>query len=210
MSRQSAIRVFAMVAGALTAGSVGAGTIVGSDHDFSSTGWAGGEICVACHAPHNNQNAQGELLWNHDPTMASFTVYDSNSMSTTPGQPAGTSKLCLSCHDGTVALDSFGGGPGTTISGTITGGANFGTDLSNDHPISFPYPADPAAEELAATNTIVTFGDGSSGTISDMLDGGSVQCQSCHDVHNTRTAAGTELLLIDNNGSGLCLTCHTK
>ncbi len=192
----------------LAAGAAFGGTITGSEHDFSTDGWNGtGEICIVCHAAHNNLNASGSMLWNHTTTTASFTVYTSPSFGATASQPAGTSKLCLSCHDGTVALDSFGGATGNT---NISGGALVGTDLSNDHPISFPYSTtDP---ELAATTTVVTFGDGSTGTIADvMLEGGTtVQCQSCHDVHNTRTAADTPLLLVDNDGSALCLTCHTK
>jgi len=42
-----------------------------------------------------------------------------------------------------------------------------------------------------------------------MLSGGdSVECSSCHDVHNG-TGFGA-LLKVDNAGSQLCLTCHTK
>ena len=41
-----------------------AGTITGSAHDFSGDGWSGGEVCKTCHAPHNNLNAAGSLLWN--------------------------------------------------------------------------------------------------------------------------------------------------
>jgi len=59
-------------------------------------------------------------------------------MDSTPGQPDGVSKLCLSCHDGTVALDSYGGVNGSTI---ITGSALLGTDLSTSHPISMKYDA---------------------------------------------------------------------
>ena len=199
-----------LAAGLALAGTTAmAGTIVGSEHDFSADGWSGGEICLACHAPHNNQNATGELLWNHDITTASFTLYGSTTLDATPGEPAGTSKLCLSCHDGTLALDSFGGGAGTA--GSITGGANFGTDLSNDHPISIAYD-DVADGELKAPTTTVTIGDAAkSGTIAALLlNGGKVECESCHDVHNTDTIGGTQLLKMDTADSALCLACHVK
>lgn len=187
------------------------GTIVGSKHDFKGTTWGGGEVCKACHAPHNNVATTG-LLWNHKATTATYTLYSSTSMQGTPTQLAGTSKLCMSCHDGTVGVDSFGGADTTNYMGTAgygTTAANFGTNLANDHPVSFTYTT--TNEELAATTTSVTFGDGSTGTIADMLDGGTqVECMSCHDVHNTKAAASTKLLLKSNANSGLCLTCHTK
>ena len=190
------------------------GTITGSKHDFSALGWSGGEICIACHAPHNNLSTSG-LLWNHTATSATYTLYSSSSLDATVGQPGATSisKLCLSCHDGTVAPDSFGGATG---SATIAASANFGTNLANDHPIGFTYDAalvtlDPG---LKATTTTVTIGSGGStktGTIAALLlTGNQMECSSCHDVHNTFTAGTTGLLKISNAASALCLTCHTK
>ena len=58
-------------------------------------------------------------------------------MQHSPGQPDGVSLLCLSCHDGTVALDAYGGDPGNA--GTIGDQFDLGTDLNNDHPISIVY-----------------------------------------------------------------------
>ena len=115
--------------------------ISGTDHDFSSRGWGSTEICVFCHAPHNtNTSVAGAPLWNHAVTGATFTMYSSSSLKATmPGQPAGVSKLCLSCHDGVTALDSFG--TRTPTAGPITGIANIGTNLGNDHPIGFAYNA---------------------------------------------------------------------
>jgi predicted CXXCH cytochrome family protein len=182
--------------------------IADSDHNFNGLNWnPTGEICIVCHAAHNNLSQATELLWNHTESTAEYTVYSSptfNQVAANP--PSGSSKLCLSCHDGTVALDSFGGNTGTTI---IGGGANFGTDLGNDHPISFPYVVG-VGEELHATTTAVTFGDGSTGTIADMLFGTAVECSSCHDVHNTKSGTNSTLLLVDNDSSALCLTCHNK
>ena len=206
-SRMKVLGAFA-AACMLTAPVAFGGTITGSAHDFSTQTWGGGQICLACHAPHNNLSTTG-LLWNHTESTATYTVYASPTMSSTPTQPAGTSKLCMSCHDGTIAVDSYGGATGGTLITSIDPNLSFGTSLGNDHPISFPYVTT-GGEEVYPTTTAVTFGDGSTGTIADMLDAGSVQCQSCHDVHNTKAAANTPLLLKANTNSALCLTCHTK
>ena len=37
-----------------------------------------------------------------------------------------------------------------------------------------------------------------------------MECASCHDVHNTASASNQNLLLISNTASALCLTCHNK
>jgi len=204
----------ALVATVISSAPAEAGTIVGSAHDFSSTGWTGGQICVACHTPHNaSTTVTNAPLWNHATTTTTFALYTSPTLDSTVGQPDGTSKLCLSCHDGTVALDSFGGTTGSTF---MTGSALLGTSLANDHPVSmlFDTALSTADGALAdpATQT-VTIGTGSqtrTGTIAAvMLRANKVQCASCHDVHNTFTN-GPRLLVKSNAASALCLTCHVK
>jgi hypothetical protein len=189
--------------------------ITGSAHDFSANGWSNGQICVACHAPHNNNNLAGSLLWNHALTAAGFTLYTSPTLNAVAGQPTGVSKLCLSCHDGTVAIDSFGGATGINFVG---GAAKVGPDLSNDHPISITYDAalvtaDGGLKAIASTANIGP-GGAKTGTIdSNLLNGGKIECSSCHDVHNTNVAnatPGTDMLKITSAGSALCLTCHNK
>jgi len=191
----------------LVAGFAGA-QITGSEHDFSGQGWGTTEICQPCHTPHNASTALPVVLWNHAVTSATYTLYSSPTMNATTGQPGGVSKACLSCHDGTVALDSFGGSTGSTF---ISGPANFGTDLSNDHPVSFTYNNALATAD-GGLHPPTTEASGLGGTIAaDMLFGlGSdqVECASCHDVHN---AANLQSLLLKSNaGSALCLTCHAK
>jgi len=202
----------------LMAGTASAGTINGSAHDFSNIN-ADGQICVNCHTPHNADTATADApLWNHDVTQATFTLYTSPTLNATPNQPTGASKLCLSCHDGTVAVDSFGGRAGTDF--ILSGeGAYIGTDLSNDHPISITYDsalatADPGLNDPAATS--VTIGQGgdktSTGSVSAiMLRNGILQCSSCHDVHNNFVPVGEEfLLVVTKANSDLCFTCHNK
>ncbi len=90
----------------------------------------------------------------------------------------------------------------------MTGNALVGTDLSNDHPVSFTYDGALALADLGLfdpTNTQSGLG----GTITaTMLQGGKVQCASCHDVHNSANLPN--LLLKSNAASALCLTCHDK
>lgn len=187
--------------------------IAGSGHDFSGFGWSGGEICLPCHTPHNAKLPPDDLvpLWNHDVTASVFTVYSSptGTLDAGPlGQPAGVSKACLSCHDGTVGLDAYGTNVPVPV---IIGGAfNLGANLSNDHPISFTFNTalatadgelfDPSAQASGLGGTIQN----------DMLFADQMECASCHDVHNTVCPACASLLVKDNAGSALCLTCHNK
>lgn len=187
---------------------LGAQSIVGSAHDFSDDVWnTSGQICLVCHTPHNaDVSVSNAPLWNHETTSATFTTYSSATMDATTGQPDASSKLCLSCHDGTVAVDNYGSQTGGTH--IIGGTANIGTALSDDHPISITYDAALASADLGLFNPTTT-NSGLGGTISaDMLIGNQVQCASCHDVHNG--SGISSLLRKSNNASALCLTCHNK
>ena len=187
---------------ALSAGSTRA-DIRGSAHDFSTQAWSAGQVCLVCHAPHNSQSTLVPL-WNRRTTQATFTMYGSPTFSAAPGQPGGASKACLSCHDGTVALDNFGG----FVGGKNTAGLVLGTDLRGSHPISFTYDSTLSTKDHGLYDpTTQNSGVGSTIHI-DLLHEGKVECTSCHNVHNE---SGTDFLLVKSNaGSALCLTCHNK
>jgi len=194
-------------------------SVAGLPHNFSSQTWnpiqagtnnqMGGQICQPCHTPHNGNNSMiaNAPLWNHAFTTASYNVYTGYEFATkgnVAGQPDGTSKLCLSCHDGSVALGSFGAQIGTTgTMATYNGGqASLDVDLSNDHPISFVY--DSTKGGVYAPTHVYT----GTKTVSGMLDaGGKMQCTSCHGPHANKTGYQ---LSISNQGSALCLACHKK
>ena len=185
-------------------------TIVGSAHDFHLQSWnTSGEICKVCHTPHNaDVSVLNAPLWNHQLSIATYTTYSSATMNAVVGQPDGSSKLCLSCHDGTVALENFGGI--TTGTHTMTGASLVGTNLNNDHPVSFTYDAALAALDPGLWNPN-TQPSGLGGTITaNLLIGGKMQCSSCHDVHNSATGNLPSLLVKSNAASALCLTCHNK
>ncbi|MEN8118799.1 MAG: cytochrome c3 family protein [Bacteroidota bacterium] len=187
------------------------GQIIGSGHDFSGNAWANNRICIVCHTPHNGTAMANAPLWNRElSATATYTMYSSLTFdgAASAVDPIATSssnsRLCLSCHDGTVALENFGGvTTGTTF---ITGSANIGTDLSNDHPISFTYDdalstTDPGLWQPSTTAAL-------GGTIqSEMLFGDQLECASCHNVHDNTNGF---FLRMDNTGSALCLTCHNK
>lgn len=188
----------------LLAAQPGIAQITGTPHDFSSRGWGSTQICIFCHTPHNAATGLSAPLWNHAVTTATYTLYNSSVSSTfnaTTSQPAGVSKLCLSCHDGTVAIDSFGGRTGTT---NMTGAANLGTNLANDHPVSFAYNA---ALATADGGGLVTPASASSVVPGIPLFSGNLECASCHNVHSN---TNSPFLRASNAASALCLRCHIK
>ncbi|MFQ6614264.1 MAG: hypothetical protein ACE5D1_05415 [Fidelibacterota bacterium] len=83
-------------------------SIIETKHNLSVSGTgpltATGEtqICIFCHASHNG--TPEAPLWNRSVTNTTYTMYGSPSMNATSQQPGVTSRLCLGCHDGTVAL----------------------------------------------------------------------------------------------------------
>lgn len=185
-------------------------TIQGSAHDFSSLD-PNQRLCVFCHTPHNADTSVTDApLWNHAVTNKTFQLYNSPTMDAVTAQPTGASRLCLSCHDGTVAVDSYGGKSGVIrLGGKLAIGAD---ELTNDHPISFIYDDALAAidGELFAPSSAPS---GLGSTIAqNLLFNNSLECASCHDVHNGGAAASVNdhLLVITQAQSRLCLTCHNK
>jgi predicted CXXCH cytochrome family protein len=162
------------------------------------------QSCVFCHAPHNASPVAP--LWNRNNPGASYTPYTSSTSIARPGQPTGASLNCLSCHDGTIALgDVLNRSTRIGMAGGVTtmpaGSSKLGTDLSDDHPISFAYTATLAASrgELANPATL---------TGKVKLDaGGQLQCTSCHDPHDDTNG---KFLVVSNQASALCQTCHIK
>jgi predicted CXXCH cytochrome family protein len=76
-----------------------------------------------------------------------------------------------------------------------------GTDLSDDHPISFEYSPDIAVEngELAMPGSI--------DSALRLDQNGQLQCTTCHDAHDSPFS---KLLRMPNIGSQLCVECHQE
>ena len=210
------------VAGLFTAG-IASADITSSAHDFRTSGMFGTqanpEICVVCHAPHNNDNAAGDLLWNKATnTAGDYTVYDSPTLDKTAQAPGAVSILCLGCHDGTIAVDAYGAeatGTGQFTIGNVAATqwtvAAFDQDMSNDHPIGITYDnaSDPELNDPSVADAL-NFGNGATGSINDILFNGVVECGTCHDVHATRSGPNASLLVVNNGNSAFCLECHNK
>jgi predicted CXXCH cytochrome family protein len=159
------------------------------------------EICVFCHTPHNSSPAAP--LWNQTMSGATYIPYTSTTMVATAGVPSGSSKLCMSCHDGTVAI-------GSTINrgqivmqgltgGKLTGPSSLGTSLSDDHPISF----------VPVTGTPIVNPGPASPVKLDL--NGQIQCRTCHDPHQMDIdPIAKKFLVASNSSSALCITCHRQ
>lgn len=192
----------------LAASLVHAETIVNSKHNLSVSGpgtvRAGKEsqVCIFCHTPHNATTEAP--LWNRYGSGATYTPYISTTTKALIGQPTGSSKLCLSCHDGTVALGKVRSRVEEIafIKGNVRmprGRSMIGTDLSDDHPISFRFDNDLAKRNgsLYSPDTLID-----SVHLDEQQE---VQCTSCHDAHDDKFG---KFLVKDNSGSALCITCH--
>jgi len=133
-----------------------------------------------------------------------------------------TSLLCLSCHDGSIAINSYGNSsqPATAQSsggGPIGLGYQIGLDnnLQNHHPIGFDYDA--VSSATGGPDTEIRSADvaqlGGAGTVRAHLygPGGNthMECTTCHSTHNTGNT-GESLLWRSDKNSRLCLTCHIK
>ena len=200
--------------------------ILNTPHNLSATGPGNvtanteSQVCVFCHTPHGATNSPGAPLWNRALSQETYTTYSSSSLDaeTIAGQlaqPAGSSKLCLSCHDGTLAISSVnvltgqvdatipitGAGAGDTMpagQGVLTGFTrNLGTDLSNDHPISLTFDttlavADGELLDPAVTPHIAIRQPGVRPPVPLENTGpggaGQVQCATCHDPHVVDTS----------------------
>jgi len=185
-----------------------ASSIINSKHNLSASGpgairaVAEQEVCIFCHTPHNAAPIQP--LWNRNVPVNVYTPYASSSLQARPGQPTGSSKLCLSCHDGTIAVGSvLSRSQPIAMAGGITtlppGQGNLGTDLSDDHPVSFRYDATLSAQDPKIKSP-------SQLPPAVKLDRNQeLQCTSCHDPHND---ANGKFLVMNNANSQLCNACH--
>jgi predicted CXXCH cytochrome family protein len=196
-------------------------------------------ICIYCHAPHNTLKpadaAANQILyvplWNHEVTTQTYKMYnagtevpnDVNHQSQAAAellggkQPGGVSRLCLSCHDGSISTNSYGFAPAIEVRGSkkiagvaLIGGINGASeyDLSNHHPIGFNY-ADAKSHDNELAETTVQLGANADVTIGSLLWNGNMECTTCHDVHNTKNT-GEKFLWKSDSGSALCGTCHLK
>jgi len=203
------------------AGAARVADIRNTKHNLSAVGTGAvkatseNQVCVFCHTPHGAESIPNAPIWNRKLSAATYTVdntYSSSSMEASAAElaagPGGSSRLCLSCHDGTMAIGSvnvLNGQANVSIplTGTATGGLmpttgsttgftrNLGVDLKNDHPISFTYDSTLATNdgELRAPDGALVGTRSPAVKPTLPLQDGKVQCTTCHDPHVRETDA---------------------
>lgn len=189
--------------------------VAGGPHDLTSTanklgayGTAavGTTPCQFCHTPHGaNTSATFATapLWNRSALAVSFTMYDGTKLTagnTVDAVPAAASMTCLTCHEGSATLGTVY----STTSNLLSGGTNaqiinsgmmrVGTNLNDDHPVSFLYPIAGVALKFPAGTTSAVAGF--------PLYNSKMECATCHDPHIT----GANFLRA--TAATLCGLCH--
>ncbi len=135
----------------------------GSPANFSP---ATGEICVFCHTPHGGDASAAVPIWNRfisaPPTYTRYSDLGTSTFDAAEAPIGSVTLGCLSCHDGTQAIDALLNAPGSgnytnpeegilppligfagddQVGGKLKAGIvqNLGIDLRNDHPVSMQY-----------------------------------------------------------------------
>lgn len=183
-------------------------TVVNSKHDLSTFGPGPARaldesrVCIFCHTPHNS--SPEAPLWNRYNPTTHYRIYRSRTTDARIDQPGPSSKRCLSCHDGSIAL-------GLTLSRLATdpipmthpyippGNADLTNDLSDDHPIGFRYDRplsnrDPQIRPPEMVDHRIMLGERNE-----------LECVACHDPHNNELG---DFLRITEREGALCNTCH--
>lgn len=243
----TAMAGLALGASIALAGIPGGTGIQGSKHDMNrqiGQGDSKGRVCAFCHTPHHKlEDAKLDYnpLWSHEVTTEDYIAYgeQTNSFDATIGLDplSGPSRLCMSCHDGVIAVDQHYGMAGTASSDKLKGddygqiAVGLANDLSNDHPIGFYIEDAIDNDGSSPENGIIAFGNALNATLvlpnntnipagTPMTslgfkglpnsDGKSLfTCASCHEVHN-KDSVDEAFLYEKQAGSAFCLMCHNK
>jgi len=195
------------------------------------------QICIFCHTPHNASPVYP--LWNHElSAVVNYTNYWSHTLKSYASEEEappidGFSKLCLSCHDGTVAIGSINAGrkletegsirmitiPNVVEAGKLMPGAKgyIGTDLSRhprQHPLGHPISIvfDPslmirrnAEEDLMKLRWPINDKDVK---LYPTQGGYGVQCTSCHDPHGGKGGPDAPPFWLKTTHDEVCIVCH--
>lgn len=215
-----------------------AGQVAGSHHDLSAsstsgTQVAGQSVCGSCHIPHGGvASITGLPIWARNMTLpnggGAYSVYgstgtptSSNTLSNTVvNAPGPFSLTCLSCHDGTLAMNTITkNGINLVVGAVTTSSPNvdsttgkminfvntttgydpyFGTNLQNDHPIGLAYRG--TAATLAGLAATVPSNYPLYGASNNQME-----CSTCHDPHNETTHS--PFLRVD--AATMCSECHS-
>ena len=192
------------------------------------------QTCAFCHVAHKATGASGSVgtpapagnqtpLWNHQLGSTITGVYggtgtfaslntDIAALGAATWGSATSSHLCMSCHDGTVAVNAIykftatgfaSIANHTNANSQLISNSNLGTDLSSTHPVNFTYQG---AAWLSKQTHVAVPSNYSVGTANLPLDAaGKLQCSTCHSVHDP---TNTYFLRDVVTSSKICLDCH--
>jgi predicted CXXCH cytochrome family protein len=255
MTKRLAAMAFALCLAGTAQAAPGPDNIRVSKHNFqlqtnpvhADGAVVGGEdgICVFCHTPH--KGASSLLLWNHQFSTRSYSWEDVTGGKTTGGTAyptnlqtwSGSTRKCLSCHDGTVSVGSLywsnaTGTPSVQMAGPDqTGGAISNTafvipksstgtsaNLEGNHPVGVPY----SYGNVASTYNGITTGPdvrlaqwiaSPTGVKIFGAGGGGAPVAGaagieCASCHDPHGTGNEFFLRVTKSGSQLCLSCHIK
>jgi len=247
------ILVVLLVAFVIGTAAVSFATIANTKHNLTSTGLqftrttsSSATLCGFCHIPHGgNTSTPGLPLWaRKTPNTGSYQLYGGGKTlaNTTVNTPGTFSLTCLSCHDGTIGIGTITKN-GVDTFFPMTGNVNnvgneyflrddnvntaynplIGTDLRNDHPVGFRFPAggytpnggipgigitvqNPGATNANLTGTI----NGTTYPLYQNAGGGNIdsfECATCHDPHKEDNGT-TQTKFLRGPNADLCQECH--
>lgn len=194
------------------------------------------QICIFCHTPHGaspkstlwgRPNPTGPLggfptlttisLGIDDPVVGGFNTTHYGDTTSGYEYPNGTSKLCLSCHDGVTAIGTLATGDSIDMTISTLDTRTSQIDLSRSHPISFIYNTTVEAYlDTLRSNSYIVPAAGSGYLETDSAGVTRVQCTSCHQPHQDTKGTAGGIYPFWRAGGGLaadyntvCNACHT-
>ena len=192
------------------------------------TSWSSGtvaasRVCSFCHTAHDNEGTDVRtFLWQRDMPASFGESYSSPTLQSSPATTdTSVTAMCLSCHDGTVALSSgnYGTPPVTadfsinavalTTGGKLSDPALL-VPLNRTHPVSFTYDSALAAQHQLRIPVNSKSIDGF-GIIPLFGSTGTMECATCHDPHLKTGIMRRQFptgATQDNNTGSFCLYCH--
>ena len=169
--------IFVLMAGGFKAeaviGGIGNVTMSTNPHNLSASSSgiravSETQVCIFCHTPHHaitDTSLLNAPLWNHRLSTALYAVTNAPGagyqLSEPRNPPDGSSKMCLSCHDGTIGIGNLASGAvamdtdtcldpdGSLKVGDPSCRAGIGNNLTTHHLVSIPVNQSLINEELA-------------------------------------------------------------
>lgn len=176
------------------------------------------QICVFCHTPHHASGSA--VLWNRRDTTRTFGHFSSATLvidnpdvrvsKSMYGEPNGSSRLCLSCHDGQTALGVvFNGAPIEFPSGLSTVPY---MSYSSHHPVSFVYDT-PVLAAITVNKPLEGYrlpADSPSASFVKLDQQKRMQCIACHDPHQDQsvTPSAATPFWVGPDYESVCRACH--